>query len=102
MSDQSKQLNLGALSTSLNSVGRKAWTYRVFIFFLLVAVFYGYILWRINVYSNAPPSQSEKSAQATPQPHVDKETVQKLQSLQDNSVSVQSLFDDARQNPFQE
>lgn len=76
--------------------------YRVILFFLVVASLYGYILWRINVYSNAPASSSEEATQTTKQPHINPATVAKIKSLQDNSVNVQSLFDAARQNPFQE
>jgi hypothetical protein len=81
---------------------RKISAYKVFLFFLAVASLYGYILWRINAFSNTPASQSEETAQSTPQPHIDAATIEKIQSLQDNSVSVQTLFDNARQNPFQE
>jgi hypothetical protein len=77
-------------------------SYKAFIFFLAVAAFYGFIIMRINVYSNTPASTSEEAAQTAAQPHIDPSTVAKIQNLQDNSVNVQSLFDTARQNPFQE
>ena len=96
------KLNLGDISAGLSTSLKKLSAYRVFIFFLVVAGVYGYIVWRINVYSNAPPSTSEVTAQTTAQPHIDPSTIEKIQNLQDNSVSVQSLFDTARQNPFQE
>lgn len=85
--------------------GRTLGTYKAFLFFLALATLYGFIIWRINVLSNAPPSQSDilsASKQAPIQPHIDPATVSKIQSLQDNSVNVQSLFNQARQNPFQE
>lgn len=96
------KLNLGDIPAALGASSKKLSAYRVFIFFLVVAGLYGYIIWRINVYSNAPPSTSEVTAQTTAQPHIDPGTIEKIQNLQDNSVSVQSLFDTARQNPFQE
>ena len=102
MKNKDISLNPDAIKTWASNLGRKINAYRVFIFFLVVASIYGYILWRINVYSNAPASQSELSAKSSAQPHIDQQTLQKIQSLQDNSVSVQSLFDNARQNPFQE
>ena len=79
-------------------------TYRNFIFFLLLTSLYGYIVWRINVLSTAPPSTADvTSAQQNVQlPRIPESTVQKLQGLQDNSVRVQTLFNAARQNPFQE
>lgn len=79
-------------------------TYRNFIFFLLLTGLYGYIVWRINVLSTAPPSTADVSSaqQNVNLPRIPESTVQKLQGLQDNSVRVQTLFNAARQNPFQE
>ncbi|HSX05753.1 MAG TPA: hypothetical protein VLF69_04760 [Candidatus Saccharimonadales bacterium] len=95
-------INLASLGTAFSGVGRKIGAYRAFLFFLAVMVLYSFIVWRINVFSNTPASQSEKAAQTTAQPHIDPATVAKMQNLQDNSVSVQTLFDQARQNPFHE
>lgn len=95
-------LNLSDLPAKLSGLSRKVGAYKVFIFFLAVAALYGFIVFRINTFNNTPASTSEETAQAVPQPHIDPATIAKIQSLQDNSVSVQSLFDSARQNPFQE
>lgn len=99
---KNQDLNLSSLTKQLSGTLRKVAGYKGFIFFLVAAMLYGFITWRINVYSSVPPDQNEVSSQTAAQPHIDKETIQKLQSLQDNSVSVQSLFDQARDNPFQE
>lgn len=96
------KLNLRDIPALLMGFLRKVSSYRIFIFFLMVAVLYGFIIWRINTFSNTPASTSEVTAQATADARIDPATVAKIQSLQDNSVSVQSLFDSARQNPFQE
>ena len=99
----SKQdVNLGNVKDQLVSAFTKISAYKVFICFLAIASLYGFILWRINVLSNAPASETEAAAKVAAQPRIDAATIQKIQSLQDNSVSVQSLFDEARQNPFQE
>jgi hypothetical protein len=95
-------LDLASLSAQASILLKSLRAYRVLIFFLTVASCYGFIVWRINVYSNTPANQSEETAQATSQPHVDPATVQKILNLQSNSVSVQTLFNEARQNPFQE
>lgn len=88
----------------VNTVLRQLNRYKVFIFLIVVAGVYGYILLQINSLSNAQPSADQVSAQASPikSAHVDKTVVSQLQRLQDNSVSVQALFDTARNNPFQE
>lgn len=78
--------------------------YRGFIFFLLLTSLYGFIVWRINILSTAPPSTIDvaKAQQSVSSPRIPDSTVQTLQGLQDNSVRVQAIFNDARQNPFQE
>jgi hypothetical protein len=96
------KLNFGNVGAGFGTVLKQLKSYRALIFFLVVASLYGYIIWRINTYSNAPPSQSEESSQLAAQPHIDQSTVQKMQELQNNSVSVQALFNQARENPFQE
>jgi hypothetical protein len=99
---KSGQLDLQRISKQAVPLLRRVGTYKALIFFLLIASLYGFILWRINVYSNASPDQNVEDAQVAAQPHIDQSTVQKLLSLQSNSVSVQALFNEARQNPFQE
>ncbi len=78
--------------------------YRSFIFFILLTTLYGFIVWRINVLSTAPPSTADvtDAKQNVTLPKIPQSTVDKLQGLQDNSVRVQTLFNEARQNPFQE
>ena len=102
MKNSDIKLDFGSISDSLGGALRRLRSYRAFIFFLVVAALYGFIVWRINVFSNAPASQSEVSAKVAAQPRIDPSVVQKMQDLQNNSVSVQALFNQARQNPFQE
>lgn len=77
--------------------------FRVVIFLAIVAVVYAFVVFRIHTLSDAQPNQSNIASQTTvPQPHIDQATVDKINQLQNNSVSVQALFNQARQNPFQE
>lgn len=77
--------------------------YSLPIFLVFVGMIYLFVLFRIQSLSNAQPSEIEiqQQVQAAKIPHIDKAVVQQLQSLQDNSVNVQALFDQARSNPFQ-
>jgi uncharacterized membrane protein len=100
MTNANIKLNVRDLPAQFGKVLRKVSAYKVIIFFLVVTALYGFIVFRINTANNTPASQAD--AQSTAQPRVDQSTVDKIQSLQDNSVSVQALFDQARQNPFQE
>lgn len=97
-------LDIHSIVKSLQKWFKLLNAYRNFIFFLLLTSLYGYIVWRINVLSTAPPSTADVSSaqQNVKLPRIPESTVQKLQGLQDNSVRVQTLFNAARQNPFQE
>jgi multidrug efflux pump subunit AcrB len=77
--------------------------YSLPLFLALVAILYGFLMYRIQTLSQADPSTVTVSnqAQGSQSLRVDQTVVKQLQSLQDNSVSVKSLFNDARSNPFQ-
>jgi len=101
----STKITVDDLKSQLLKLLRAVNTYRGFIFFLVLSCLYGFIIWRINVLSTAPPSQAdiqtaEKSAAATPK--LDEASAAAINSLKDNSVRVQTLFESARNNPFDE
>ena len=102
MKNKNLNLNLKDLPAQLSTILAKVGAYKAFIFFLIVAGVYGYIVLRINTLSNIAPNQSEVTAQRTAQPRINPSTIAKIQSLQDNSVSVQTIFQQARDNPFNE
>ena len=78
--------------------------YSFVIFVVFVAALYGFLLLRVSSLGNAQPSQTsiDSQVQAAAIPHIDQKVVQQLKSLQDNSVTVKALFNQARSNPFQE
>ncbi len=83
---------------------RRLRRYSFLIFLAFVVLLYGFVVLRINSLTTAQPSSDAVAShvQATHSLHIDKSVVNQLQSLQDNSVSVKSLFNQARDNPFQE
>lgn len=74
------------------------------IFIVFLVAIYGFLAWRIMQLMEATPSSSDVSAQLQTVgiPKVDPTVVQKMEDLKDNNISVQTLFDNARSNPFQE
>jgi len=102
MNDKVKQFGSTGIGAKIKGLLRTVSAYKAFLFFLIVASVYGYILWRINVFSNVSANTAKEQAQKASQPKIDAATVEKIQKLQDNSQSVKSLFDSARQNPFNE
>lgn len=104
MNNKNLSFNLKSLQDTLPLIGRQLGKYALVLFLILLAAVYGFILLKINNLGNAQPDQSAISAQvkARAVPHIDPTTLQDIQRLQDNSVSVQALFNQARTNPFQE
>lgn len=101
----SKQLTVEDIKTSAKNTVHWVNNYRGLVFFVLLAVIYGAIIWRINVLSTAPPSEADaKSAKesASVSPSIDEASAKAIINLKDNSVRVQAIFDDARNNPFNE
>lgn len=78
--------------------------FAVLLFLLIVAAVYGFLLLHIGNLQNAQPGSADNSqgVTAVATPHIDPKLVKQLQQLQDNSVKVKTLFDQARSNPFQE
>ena len=103
MKNSKLNINLKSLPVLLEGIGHFVSRYAIILFFLLVVAVYGFVLLQINSLSNAQPSSSAVSsqAQAVAIPHIDPTVVKQIQNLQDNSVSVQTLFNQARTNPFQ-
>ena len=95
-----------SIKQSLAGVGKaikRLQQYNLILFMALLAVVYGFILFRITTLSNQQPSPAAVDSQVKRAnvPKIDQVIVQQLQSLQDNSVSVQGLFEEARNNPFE-
>lgn len=96
--------NLNNLSEKFISQTKRLKHYLPILFCLLLVLVYGFIAYRSNVLNQAEPTAGAATLQArTSQvPRIDPTVVSQLQNLQDNSVSVKALFDQARSNPFQE
>jgi hypothetical protein len=74
------------------------------IFLGFIVLVYGLILLRASQLGNAKPNQATIAAESKSlnYPHINPATINSINTLQNNSVNVQSLFNQARQNPFQE
>ena len=104
---KNKDIKLSINAESFKALGKKLAhglsRYAGILIFVLISGVYGFVLLRINVLSNAQPSQEAIDAQTTaaPVPRIDPEVARQLEELEDNSVNVQTLFNQARNNPFQ-
>ncbi len=100
----SANLDLKKLPEKIVPYLAKIRRYSVIIFILAVLSGFGFLVYRIGVLTQAEPSPeaiSEKLVNVR-RPKVDPDALQKIQELQDQNVTVQSLFQAARDNPFEE
>jgi len=97
-------LDLKSIVPALKKTIHKLRQYVGVFAFLLFAGVYGFMLLRVNTLSNPVVSDSDviSEAKSTPSPRIDAAAAAQLQSLKDNSVSVQTLFDASRNSPFNE
>jgi hypothetical protein len=98
-----KNINREELINNLQIYAQKVSKYKAYIAGLLLLLIYGYLFWHITSLNSAQPSQSSITQQANPlaTARIDQQVVNQLQSLSNNNVNVQTLFDQSRNNPFQ-
>jgi hypothetical protein len=87
----------------LSRFGQQILRYRVVLFIALVGILYSFIVFQTYSLSNSDAGSAPSDSQtAALTPHVDKNVIDQLMSLKDNSVNVRALFNQSRTNPFSE
>ncbi|MCA9330473.1 hypothetical protein KC957_00340 [Candidatus Saccharibacteria bacterium] len=78
--------------------------YKKFLFGLVVLLILTFLVFRINQLSSAEPSEAaiDEKLQTVTRPKIDQSILDRIQQLQDQNVEVKALFDQARNNPFNE
>jgi hypothetical protein len=99
----SKKPDLKSFITKADTGLKEVRRFSFILFVIFVALLYGFVLLRTNSLNNAQPTSDAvtNQIQAAKVPHIDKSVVRQLESLHNNSVNVQTLFNEARSNPFQ-
>lgn len=97
-------LNFKSIKPQFEKLFKKLSKHATFIVITLVLLVYVFMVWRISTLTTAEPSaQAESAALAeTSIPRVNRNAVEQIQALEQNSTEIQSLFNQARNNPFQE
>lgn len=98
------ELNPQQLKNSLKQLAIKMQRYAVFIFIIGVLGLYGFLVYQIGQLSQAEPKADDTTEQlkAVKRLKLDQSSINKMQQLEDQNVGVQTLFESARQNPFQD
>jgi|GEM_PF-428124 len=104
MKQKSLNLDLKSSLKSLKKYGALAQKYQMIIFITSSVAVYGYLVMQISNAAQKEPTQSqidEKTA-GSQKLKIDQNSVSKIEQLEDQNVIVQSLFETARNNPFEE
>lgn len=101
---KSANLDLKQIKPLFNKVSKKLSGRMVFLAIVTVLLAYIFAVWQISSLTAAEPTPEELDAALaeTNIPKVNKEAVEQIQSLEESSSQIKSLFDKARNNPFQE
>lgn len=78
--------------------------YAKFIFIILMLGLYGYLVLHVSSLIQADISQTDvlEQMESTNRAQVDERAVERILTLQDQNVQVESIFEEARDNPFSE
>lgn len=73
------------------------------IIFVIFSIMIGVIIQRAGNLSSSEPSYAEikEKIESLETKKIDKESLSKLKELEEQSVSIESLFDNGRTNPFE-
>jgi Flp pilus assembly protein CpaB len=78
--------------------------YAVILFVVAFAGLAGFLVLRIGELSRVEPevAQIEQRLEEVRKAKVDEDTIESLQVLEDKNISIESLFDNGRVNPFED
>lgn len=78
--------------------------YFVFAFIILVVGIYAFLVFYINTLAAQEPAEDAvtERLKTVQRPRIDQDTLDKIEQLEDQNIQVQTLFQQARDNPFSE
>lgn len=97
-------VDIKTISHQLNSIAQKLGKYLWLIIFVIFVSVYGFLVIRVNSLTAGQPSDDAiaEKLKTVQRPRIDENAAIKMQQLEKQNVNVQTLFNDARQNPFAE
>ncbi|CAN5710630.1 hypothetical protein BH23PAT2_BH23PAT2_02990 [soil metagenome] len=97
-------INFKDLPEKLALLGAKFRRFSVFIFIITVLSLYSFLVLHISSLTQIETNEQAVTEQlkTTKRPRIDQSAIEKIEDLQDQNVQVDSLFQEARDNPFSE
>ncbi len=92
------------LPSALKAKGKGIFRHAKFIFIITILIVSAFLIFEINRLTSLEPSAEQLSTQqeVIKRPKIDQDTINKIEQLEDQNIAVQSLFNEARNNPFQD
>ena len=99
-----KKFSLKELPAKLSPAISFVMRYVVFVYIIGMLLIFGFFVFRINQFTHTEPPDDavQEKLQTVQRPRLDKSVLDKIQDLESQNIQVQSLFDQARNNPFNE
>lgn len=96
-------MKLDNLTAKISPIRNFIVRYAVIIFVLSVVSIFAFMTLNIAHYSNLEPTsdQTDERKNSLTSVKLDEKSISKIKELQDQNISIESLFDNGRENPFQ-
>ena len=94
-----KSINLKPL---IKKLSKRFGKHALFAAIVAVLITYLIVVFEISTLANAEPSPDQTGDISSSIPKVDPNAVNQIQSLEQSNTSIHTLFESARNNPFQE
>lgn len=99
---KNKDLKLPNFKVLLPKLYKKFGKHIAFTALLVVLLVYIFVVFRISRLANAEPTPDQTSNTAALIPKVNQNAINQIESLESNNTQIHTLFEQARNNPFQE
>lgn len=96
-------MKLDSITHQLSPIKDFVVRYAVLIFVFSIVGIFAFMTMSIARYANLEPTDLQKDEKLSTLKTVklDEKSIEKIQSLEDQNISIESLFDNGRDNPFQ-
>lgn len=100
----SKDIKIKSLKPALQKILRLEAKHAAFLVIMLILTIYLLTVWKIGKLATAEPSIEEltKADNNGKLIRVDEKAIKQIQDLEQRNSNIQSLFNEARKNPFRE
>ncbi len=99
-----KNLDLKTIPSKIMPLLLTIKRYLGFITVIIILCLYGFMVFYVNNLASSEPTDEQvaEKLKAVQRPRIDEAALKKINELQDQNIQVETLFEQARDNPFNE